>query len=339
MRGTGRLKEVDDLEIIGEFPGPWRDDLQAFAVRAAEHSWGGTGLERLVIAPLREGAIGHALREWMDPEEFAGWEQAQIDRPVATGAKSFIAHDGRRTAVVPPIAERADFLMFATHELLEGAQSAREENEGFEFPFADIDRANAHVLRTEYVVERTRLEIGFALDWPQSSLDGIGLAEQVADFEVTLPQILRSAGGANHPSQLAWQHWVNIIRVFAMTAGRAAVGSEPDRAELERFFAEPLIRETATDWCQAQDALDALWDLSGSTMNALAEEARRELWDPLHDALLDLWEARATLIYLGGTTTPTGPRNSHRTPRSEPRNGQERFRVDIDAAKDYFKHY
>ncbi len=55
--------------------------------------------------------------------------------------------------------------MFATHELLEAAQSAREEAEGFTFPSHDVHLANAQVMRTEYVVERPRLEISGALRW------------------------------------------------------------------------------------------------------------------------------------------------------------------------------
>lgn len=69
------------------------------------------------------------------------------------------------TAVVLPLPHRPEFLMFATHELLEAAQSAREEAEGFTFPSHDVHLANAQVMRTEYVVERARLEISGALRW------------------------------------------------------------------------------------------------------------------------------------------------------------------------------
>jgi len=284
---------MNELEIIGEVPGPWRSDLFAFADRAAAHAWGGAGLERLVVAELRQGAIGHALHEWMDAGEFRAWEREQSRRPVATGAKSFIAHDGRRTAVVLPLPQRPEFLMFATHELLEAAQSAREEAEGFAFPSHDVHLANAHVMRTEYVVERARLEISGGLRWPQSSLDGVGLAEQVATFEQALPGIVRNSRVAEYPTQLAWQHWVNIIRVFAMSAGRAAAGSDVDRAELERFYAQPLIAETVSAWRTAQAALDALWDRPHEPTQTLAEDARHAVWQPLHDALLAVWRSRA----------------------------------------------
>lgn len=284
---------MTELEIIGESPETWRPDLLAFAGRAAAHPWGGAGLERLVVAELRQGAIGHALQAWMDADEFHAWEREQSARPVATGAKSFIAHDGRRTAVVLPLAQHPEFLMFATHELLEASQSAREEAEGFTFPSHDVHLANAHVVRTEYVVERTRLEIGGALRWPQSSLDGVGLAEQVATFEQALPGIVGNSRRAEYPPQLAWQHWVNIIRVFAMSAGRAAAGSHVDRAELERFHAQQLIAETVSAWRTAQAALDALWNRPHEPTQTLAEEARQTVWQPLHDALLAVWRSRA----------------------------------------------
>lgn len=284
--------QMDDLEIIGELPGPWRSDLVAFADRAATHLWGGAGLKRLVVAELRQAAIGHALHEWMDADEFRAWEREQSGRPVATGAKSFIAHDGLRTAVVLPLPQRPEFLGYVAHEFLEAAQSAREEAEDFAFPSHDVHLANAHVMRTEYVVERTRLEISGALAWPQSRLDGVGLAEQVATFEQALPGIVRNSRAAEYPPQPAWQHWVNIIRVFAMSAGRATAGSDVDRDELERFYAQPLIAETISAWRTAQAALDALWDQPHERTQTLAEEARRRVWQPLHDALLTVWRSR-----------------------------------------------
>ena len=290
-----RVRMADDLEIIGGLSAQWRSDLAAFAERAATHQWGGAGLERLVVAELRQGAIGHALREWMDPIEFGAWEREQSGRPVATGAKSFVARDGRRTAVVLPLPQRPEFLGFAAHEFLEAAQSAREEAEGFVFPSHDVHLANAHVIRSEYVVERTRLEISRALGWPQSSLDGVGLAEQVADFDQALPGLVRSSARAGYPTQPAWQHWVNIIRVFAMSAGRAAAGSAVDRAELERFYAKPLIVQTASAWHAAHDALDALSQRPHESTQTLAVDARRTVWQPLHDALLTLWRSRAGL--------------------------------------------
>jgi hypothetical protein len=163
----------------------------------------------------------------------------------------------------------------------------------FAFPSHDVHLANAHVMRTEYVVERTRLEISGALGWPQSSLDGVGLAEQVATFEQALPAIVQTSRGAQYPTQLAWQHWVNIIRVFSMSAGRAAAGSDVDRADLERFYAQPLIAEAVSAWRTAQAALDGLWDQPHEAMQTLAEEARHAVWQPVHDALLAVWRSRA----------------------------------------------
>ena len=86
---------------------------------------------------------------------------------------------------------------------------------------------------------------------------------------------------------------MNIIRVFAMSAGRATARSGVDRAELERFDAQPLIAETVSAWRTAQAALDALWNRPREPTQSLAEEARRAVWQPLHDALLPIWRSRA----------------------------------------------
>ena len=181
--------------------------------------------------------------------------------------------------------------MFATHELLEAAHSAREEAEGFAFPSHDVHLANAHVVRTEYVVERARLAISRALGWPQSSLDGVGLPEQVGTFRQALPGLIRDSRAVRYPTQLAWQHWVNIIRVFAMSTGRAAAGSRVDATDLERFYAEPLITETAAAWHSADNGLDALWGSPRKPIQALADEARHAVWRPLHDALIVAWRS------------------------------------------------
>lgn len=290
---------MDEPEIVGELPGPWGDDLRRFAQLMADHPWGGRGLTRLVVAPLQPNAAGEgalraaihqALREWMQSAEFATWEQEQIGRPVTTGAKSFVAHDGARTAVVLPIPQHAEFLMFATHELLEGAQSQREEREGFRFPTDDVHLANAHVMRTEYVVERVRFELSAQLGWRASSLDGVGLVEQVDDFAQALPSISRSGGSGDYPPPIAWQHWVNIIRSWAMSVGRAVAGSEVDRAALERFYAHPLIREGEAAWKDAEAALDMLWNRAAQPTQALDETARHAVWQPLHDELIDIWD-------------------------------------------------
>jgi hypothetical protein len=104
--------------------------------------------------------------------------------------------------------------------------------------------------------------------------DAVGQAEQVADFENALPTVISPSRDAAYPSHAAWQPWVNIIRVFAMSAGRAAAGSAVNRAEFERFYGQPLIDEAAEAWRSAQSGLDALWDRSGEAPDVLAREAR-----------------------------------------------------------------
>src|SRR5437867_3994384 len=108
------------FEIVGQLPGPWKKDLDALVERAENHRWGGEGLERLLVVPLTEGGLITAFEEWMPSERLEAWRAVQEGRPVATGAITFAARDGRLTAAVPAWPDPGAFLGMAVHEHLEG---------------------------------------------------------------------------------------------------------------------------------------------------------------------------------------------------------------------------
>jgi hypothetical protein len=228
----------------------------------------------------------------MSADEYDAWLAAQAGRPVATGAKMFVARDGCLTAVVLPLPERGTFLGMAAHEYLEAAIARRRDTEGYELPMDEL--ANAHVVTTEYIVERARIEISAALRWPASKLDGLGLTEQVDDLSKALPAMLRRSRRPAFPLNEAWHHWVNIIRVWAMSLGRVHSGSSADRADLARFCETELVRETADAWRSADAALDRTWggsDLATVELDAIVCDG---LWLPLRAAYIAAWQRRAS---------------------------------------------
>jgi hypothetical protein len=280
------------FQIVGELPGRWAADLRAFAEHAQAHSWGAKGYERLVVVSTEEGAMVGALKMWMPADEYNAWLAVQPGRPVATGAKMFAARDGLRTAVVLAIPERGTFLGMAAHEYLEAAIDRRRDAEAYDLPTDEL--LNAHVVATEYIVERARIEISAALRWPASGLDGIGLTEQVDDLSGGLPAMLQHSRRTNFPSNEGWQHWVNIMRVWAMSLGRVHAGSAGDEADLARFRDTELVRETADAWRTAEAALQRAWNGPGLATVELDAIVRDGLWFPLRAAFIAAWQRRVS---------------------------------------------
>jgi hypothetical protein len=171
------------FDIVGSVPAEWVRDLSTFAAALAKHPWGGSGLERLVV-----GDVDASLREWLPQAEYEDWRATQGVRSVVTGGKSFVAHDGRRTAVVPALTDQLLFLHLPAHEMVEAALNARQDAEGYEF----VDSTHwgaSHVVWTEYVVERTRRGITTQLGWGRSALDNGFVVEHSGTLRMNCPRL------------------------------------------------------------------------------------------------------------------------------------------------------
>jgi hypothetical protein len=180
------------FEIVGPLPEEWASDLAAYAAALAEHPWGGSSLRRLII-----GEINASLKAWMPAEGYEHWKATKAVSSLITAGKSFVAKDGLRTAVVPAFNERALFLHLPGHEMVEAALDERQETEGYQF----VDSTHwgmAHVIWTEYFVERIRPSITNQLGWGFSALDSGCLPEHAREFETS--------------SSRRWSSWRSSVR-------------------------------------------------------------------------------------------------------------------------------
>ncbi len=277
------------FQVVGEVPDQaWLDDdLTAFAERLKTAPWSGDGYDRLVI-----GDINASLREWMQPAEYEEWQAGHAGgRIAATGAKAFIASDGLRTAAVLPLPERFSFLMFACHEMVEAALGRRHYAEGHQFK-EQTHTSLAHVLWTEYAVERTRRMIANELGWGYAEVENGFVVEQMQDIENELPGLIQWAVQHNEPPQRLFQHWYEMARVYAMTLGRADAGSPQPQEEIRRFKEKPLVTESIAGWGALDQALRDAYDRPTEPADALDQLVRNEGWMPLYEAMTVFWNAR-----------------------------------------------
>jgi hypothetical protein len=170
----------------------------------------------------------------MQPAEYQEWLAGHAgDRIAATGAKAFVAKDGLRTAAVLPLTDRFSFLLFACHEMVEASLDRRHEAEGHDFN-ERTHTSLAHVLWTEYVVERTRRTIANELGWGFADVENGFVVEQMQDIENELPDLVQWAVRHNEPPQRIFQLWYEMARVYAMTVARADAGSVGAQEEVGR---------------------------------------------------------------------------------------------------------
>jgi hypothetical protein len=242
------------FELVGSVPEEWAQDLAVYARALAEHPWGGAGLERLVV-----GDVNASLTVWMRSDEYNQWRASQAVRSVATGGKSFVARDGRRTAVVPLLGERELFLHLPGHEMVEAALDERQARERYEF----VDGTHwgvSHVLWTEYVVERTRRGICNELGGGFSALDNGFVVGQHRDFENALPEMVRWAVANGSDPVESFQHFYELVRVYAMSRGRADAGSPADEKDLAEFAQATLGAELTGEWRRLDAAFQDAYD-------------------------------------------------------------------------------
>jgi hypothetical protein len=276
------------FEIVGTVPDPaWISDLVLFAARLESASWGGVGYERLVIGDIDEGP-----RTWMPPAGYQEWRAGHAGGRIgATGAKAFVADDGVRTAVVLPLDKRWDFLMFACHEMVEVALDRRQELEGH--LFEEMTHTSlAHVLWTEYVVERTRRTIASELGWGFGEIENGHIVEQMQDIEAELPDLIQWAVQNDEPPQRITQHWYEMARVYSMALGRADAGCPADGEQLQRFVALPLSLESASGWHVLDKSLREAYERPGESAADLDQLVRDEGWGPLYQEMADFWNSR-----------------------------------------------
>lgn len=277
------------FEVVGEVPDQsWvDDDLVAFAERLKESPWGGDGYDRLVI-----GDITASLRDWMQPADYQQWQAGHLGgRIAATGAKAFIANDGLRTAAVLPLEDRLSFLMFACHEMVEAALGRRHDAEGHEFK-EQTHTSLAHVLWTEYVVERSRRTIANDLGWGHAEVENGFVVEQMDDIEAELPNLIQWAVQHNEPPQRLFQLWYEMARVYAMTLGKADAGLAQAQEEVRRFKERPLVIESIAGWAELDQALRDTYDRSAEPVDELDQDVRNEGWIHLYEEMTSFWNAR-----------------------------------------------
>lgn len=276
-----------NFEIVGALPeASWADDLAEFEKRLKSDLWGGEGLQRMVVSGIDEG-----LQHWLSAAEYAQYRADHETANVTTAAKAFVAHDGLRTAVVPPLPHRLDFLLLACHEMIESALEVRHKEEGHEVD-GGTNMGIAHVLWTEYVVERARRFLATSLEWGYSKLENGFVVEQMKELEEELPTLISWAVAHNEPPQRIFQLWAEMARVYAMSLGRADGGSPEDKEQIQGFRRQPTVIEALPGWEAFDRSLRAAHDRPGAAADELDQVVRSEGWIPLHEALAQTWNLR-----------------------------------------------
>lgn len=275
--------------VVGDVPDEWVDRLAEFVRQLVSDPWGGRGLELLLVGDV----VSH-MRAYMPAERFAGWRTSQSNRSVTTAAISFRTADGRRAAAVPGEYSREIFLSLAAHEAIEAALDVRHDAEGHVFK-EQTHTSLAHVLWTEYVVERTRQQLFRTLQLPASPLDGVGLASQMDDFAQSLPRVAREAARRGAFPAVIAQHWYELARVYAMSVGRADAGSVADEQDLEAFRQHRVTVESASGWNAVHSGLRDAFDHPGRSAEDQDQHVRAA-WLVLYESetagLAKVWNPR-----------------------------------------------
>ncbi len=276
------------FEVVGPVPQDWIDDLARVADSLREHPWGGPTLQLVLCGNLFE-----LLRSYMPRWRFAEWRQGYKGGRIAgTGAINFIAADGRRAAAVPSVPERATFLMLAGHEIVEAALERRFARQASHRSREPTHTSLAHVLWTEYVVERTRRQIFNGLGLGHSLLDNGLVSKQVEQLAGELPELIRWALERRQIPGRVSQHWAELARVYAMSLGRADEGSPEDVADLTAFRRHELVSESAAGWNALDGALRRAYDQPTADAYSLDQLILTQGWMKLYMGLGGLWDRR-----------------------------------------------
>jgi len=274
------------FEIVGPLDAANSQLLRQFARALAQHPWGGSALEVLAI-----GDVPVLLRELMPPARYQQWASERARRYAVTGAISFTDARGRSAAVIPSLNDGAMTLHFAGHEMIEAAIEARHQAEGH--VWADGTHTGvAHVLWTEYVVERTRETLFRELEMPDSPLAHGDLAADAAGVEAALPDLIDEAVRTSSAPPWLFQRWFEMARLYAMSCGRADAGSLAEAAELEAFRKCRIIVECGNAWNEFDEALRDVYDRPSDAATTHDALLKQDGWQPLFDGLGDVWDPR-----------------------------------------------
>ena len=277
------------FEVVGPVPQEWIADLARVADALEDHPWGGPTLQLLLCGDLLE-----LLRSYMPRWRFLEWQEGYRGGRIArTGAINFIAADGRRAAAVPRVPERATFLMLAAHEIVEAALERRFAMQASHRSREPTHTSLAHVLWTEYTVERTRRQIFNRLGLGHSLLDNGLVSKQVEQLADELPELIRWAVSTGRIPGRVTQHWGELARVYAMSLGRADERSPDDVADLTAFRRHELVSESAAGWDALDSALRHAYEQPKADAYSLDQLILTQGWMELYrQGLGELWDRR-----------------------------------------------
>lgn len=275
------------LDISGPIAPDSRRVLDEFGAVLLTHPWGGDTADVLFI-----GDLGQILEREMPPARYAQWKAGYTQGRIAiTGAISFVTRDDKRAAAVPELEDQGAFLMLAAHELVEAALDRRHTAEGHIFK-EQTHTSLAHVLWSEYVVERTRRQIFGTLGVGYGPLDNGYLTADLDDAAAELPDLLRWAVKHDSVPQRLYQRWYELARVYAMSRGRADEGSPADLADLEATQGHWLYGEARKGWDALTYALREAFAQPERLAADLDQAVREEGWLPLYESLGSIWNPR-----------------------------------------------
>lgn len=239
-------------------PQDWLAELDRFVQVLARHPWGGEGAERLIVSD----DLASALAEWMHADEWAA-DKPAVDAYAGTelqpGGKAFLAKDGRWSVAVAASSEKELFLMTAGHELIEAALEQRQRDAGEIWQGQSV-LGLSHLVWSEYVVERTRTEIGRELGFePASQETNRALLRTAAHT-----QRLALSAGAVSP-----QSWVDLMLMWARVLGRVDGGHELEARDVQAFYAHGMMSSVAPGWQSLHESLREVFESPGTPSPAI----------------------------------------------------------------------
>jgi hypothetical protein len=239
---------MDLAEVYSDVPPDWRADLEAFTERLTSHAWGGDVDVRLVVAD----DVAAALEEWMRPDEWTKERDALAlyGEALMVGGKAFLARDGRWTIAITRPDEKDLFLMLVGHELVEVAIEQRQHASGEDWDGVSPE-AQAHILWSEYVVERVRAEIARELGFEASSQE---------TCRALLKTLTLAAKPALTTGFIRKQAWHDLMLMWARVLGRTDGGRQEEAADLETFYAHPVMAEVTAHWTSLAGTLRKVFE-------------------------------------------------------------------------------
>jgi hypothetical protein len=275
------------FEVHGDVPEAWNDDLAQFAEGLEAHEWGGPSIDVLAV-----GDVSVALQRLLGPDEFKEWETAIAEGVLPVDAAlSFNAADGRRVALAPPMEDRDLLFALIAHEMAESALARRHDAEGHEVVDGEATSV-AHVLWSDYVVERTRRQLFSDLGLGWSALDRSDLTPQVAAFEQELPELVTWAVQNSDVPMRVLQYWFGLARDYAMCRGRGDEASLGDIEAIAQFRGLPLLQPSVPGWDALDGALRAAYAEPKLPTDTHDQRVLETGWSPLFDSLGNVWNPR-----------------------------------------------